>query len=48
VQAAAIAFPLGAGIGLSVGMQKQVKGWCVDTIPLPKRLLELGKHHTCD
>lgn len=25
--AAAIALPLGAGIGMSVGMQKQVKGW---------------------
>ena len=48
VQAAAIALPLGAGIGMSVGMQKQVKGWCVDTSPHPKRPLNLGKRHTCD
>jgi len=47
VQAAAIALPLGAGIGMSVGMQKQVKGWCVDSTPNPERLLKLGKRHTC-
>ena len=47
VQAAAIALPLGAGIGMSVGMQKQVKGWCVETNPDPKRLLKLVKRHTC-
>ena len=47
VQAAAIALPLGAGIGMSVGMQKQVKGWCVETYPDPKRLLKLVKRHTC-
>ncbi len=47
VQAAAIALPLGAGIGMSVGMQKQVKGWCVDTTPDPERPLKLSKRHTC-